>query len=131
MIISFYLSVVLVLIIIICLFIFKKWRNILWLLLIVLLIILGYLFFINQFASAVKEKCELHREWNIDNYYIIEKQCIGFSGPNYFPVYLYQNGKEIGQSFIDDSSCVVQFVNQKGDTIEFDICERIIRRQGR
>ena len=88
---------------------------------------LGYLFFINLFASAVKEKCELRREWKIENYYLIEKQCIGYSGPNYFPIYLYQNGKEIGQSLIEDSSCVVQFANEKGDTLEFDICEGILK----
>jgi hypothetical protein len=86
------------------------------------------MYFINQFASGVREKCEVHREWNIENYYIIEKKCIGFSGPTYSSVYLYENGKEIDQSLIIDSPCVFKFLNQRNDTLEFDICKRTLKR---
>ena len=127
MIILYYLAILLSLIITIRLIILKKWRILLWFLVIATLINLGYLFFINLFASAVKEKCELRREWKIENYCLIEKQCIGFSGPNYSPIYLYKNGKEIDQSLIKDSTCVVQFTNERGDTLEFDICEGILK----
>jgi energy-coupling factor transporter transmembrane protein EcfT len=124
----YYIAIGLVLVTIIILIIYKKWRTLLSFLGIILVIVFGSILIIYHFASAIKDKCEIHREWKIDNYYIVEKQCIGFSGPNFFPVYLYKDGKEIDKSFIMDSSCIVQFVNNKKDTLEFDICEKILKK---
>lgn len=95
--------------------------------LVILTIAGGYLYL--QFVSvAFGEKCEDNRVWKIEGYQIIEKKCIGFAGPYYYPVSLYKDGEEIGQIlFTPDSTCLVEFVLTPADTLIFDVCENKLR----
>ncbi len=87
-------------------------------------VIMGWYLFIYIVSEAFGPKCEENRVWKIENYEIVEKRCIGFAGPYYYPVYLYEGNKEIDRLlFIEDSSCIVNFTTEAGDTLKFDICE--------
>ena len=107
----------------------RKWKALLWILgCSILLIIAGWYLFLHTVSEAFGAKCEDNRKWKIEEYVIIEKQCIGFAGPLYYPVYLFKDNKEIDKLlFINDSTCLVNFITDKGDTLTFDICEKKLK----
>ena len=104
----------------------RKWKTLIWTLIILFIVIItGWFLFLNIISKAFGSKCEENRVWTVENYMIIEKKCIGFAGPSYYPVYLYKDGKEIDQLiFIKDSACILEFKSSSGDTLTFDICEK-------
>ncbi|MEN0007983.1 hypothetical protein [Flavobacterium nitrogenifigens] len=78
-------------------------------------------------CGTFKQECNIIKIWKIDNYEIVEKSCIGFAGPHYYPIYLYKDKKEIDY-VIKKDSCIVMFNNQ-GKELQFDLCDRkIIKR---
>jgi hypothetical protein len=103
----------------------KKWKTLLWTVVsIFILVIVGWFLFLHIVSEAFGEKCEKNREWKIENYVIVEKKCIGFAGPYYYPVYLYEDNVKLDQLlYINDSLCLVKFKPKESDTLTFDICE--------
>lgn len=89
----------------------------------------GWYIFLHFISVAFREKCDIHRVWKIENYEIIEKECIGFAGPYYYPVNLYKDQKEIGRAvYISDTTCIVKFISKKGDILRFDICNMNLKK---
>lgn len=106
----------------------RKWR---YLLLTVgsllFLTLIGRYIFLNILAEPFGTECETNRKWKIEQYEIVEKRCIGFAGPHYYPVYLYKDNKKIDQlTLILDSTCLVKFNPEGLETLTFDICENKI-----
>ena len=103
----------------------RKWKALLWTVgCLIVLIVAGWYLFLNIFSEAFGTECENNRIWEIEQYEIVEKSCIGFAGPHYYPVYLYKDKKKIDQlTFIPDSTCVIKFKPESGDTLIFNICE--------
>lgn len=103
----------------------RKWKALLWTVgsLVVLIMIGGY-FFLKILSEAFGTECEINRKWKIEKYEIVEKKCIGFAGPHYYPVYLYKDNKIIDQlTFIPDSTCLIKFKPEGINTLTFNICE--------
>jgi|SRR5690554_2374356 hypothetical protein len=95
-----------------------------------ILAIIGLLiwFLLMTFLRSVGEKCEENRTWKIENYKIVEKRCLGFAGPYHYPIYLYENGKEIAFiTFWEESKCVIEFKTYSEKILSFDICEKQIK----
>lgn len=85
-------------------------------------------FLLLTFMKSVGEVCEDNRIWKIKSYKIVEKKCLGFSGPNHYPIYLYENGKEI--AFLNvwqDSNCIIEFKTNSGKILRFNVCEKQIK----
>jgi hypothetical protein len=79
-------------------------------------------------SEALGPECNNNRTWRIDQYEIIEKNCVGFAGPHYYPVYLYNEKKKIDElPFIPDSTCIIKFIPQTDDTITFNICKEVFK----
>lgn len=114
-----------ILILIVWMIIKRKWKALLWTVgsLVVLIMIGGY-FFLKILSEAFGTECEINRKWKIEKYEIVEKKCIGFAGPHYYPVYLYKDNKIIDQlTFIPDSTCLIKFKPEGINTLTFNICE--------
>lgn len=123
-----YFIVIPILTLIIWLVIRRKWKALLWTTgsLIVLIIVRWYIFLC--FASAAfQNECENKKIWKIEGYEIVEKRCIGFAGPPWYPVYLYYDDTEIDYVNYKKDSCIVKFTNQTGDTLQFDLCDKKMR----
>ncbi len=123
--IELYILLTLILVLLVMLGLRKKWKALLWSTAFILIIgITGCILFVYIFSEAFGAKCEDNRVWKIENYRIIEKQCIGFAGPYYNRVSLYENNKRIeGHSYMNDSSCIIKFKPDLTDTLIFDICD--------
>ena len=118
---SFALLSILVLIFFLWLIRERKWKA---LLIIIVLLVVSVLFFFYQMSQAFRMKCDNHRTWTIEGYEIIEKRCLGFAGPPFYPVHLYKNGEHIDEiGFLFDSTCVIQYIPENGDTLTFNVCE--------
>lgn len=87
----------------------------------------GWKIFVNIFSMSFSRKCEVTNTWEIENYNIEEKRCIGFAGPPFYPIYLYKKGIEIDYINHKSDSCIVQFTNEKGYTLEFDLCSEKLK----
>lgn len=126
-----YFLLTLVIALIIWLGLRRKWKTLLWTVVsLIVVVIAGWYLFLHIVSEAFGAKCEDNRVWKIENYVIIEKKCIGFAGPHYYPVYLFEDSKEIDYLlFINDSTCVLQFKPDGGDTLTFDICEMKLKRK--
>ena len=122
---TFYILLTVILVIIVWFVLQRKWTALLWTMAILVVIVIAGWFLFFRFASeAFGAKCENNRVWKIENYVIIEKKCIGFAGPTYYSTYLYKDDEEIdGRAFINDSTCMVRFKPDAGDTLTFDICK--------
>ena len=120
------------LILIIYLYVTKRIKKIIFItaLSLIIVTIAGCYYFLDVFSSALKENCDDNRVWKIEMYEIIEKKCLGFSGPYHYPVYLYKNKIKIDNiSYLSDS-CIVKFKSEIGDTLSFDLCDQtLIRRE--
>jgi 4-amino-4-deoxy-L-arabinose transferase-like glycosyltransferase len=123
--IELYILLILLFALIVWLIVRKKWKTLLWTVVsTIILVIAGWYLFLHIVSEAFGAKCEKNREWEIENYVIVEKKCIGFAGPYYYPVYLYEDNVELDQLlFINDSTCVVKFKPDERDTLTFDICD--------
>lgn len=123
--IALYILLPTVIILIIWLVLRKKWKALLWTVIgLIVIAIAGWFFLLHIVSEAFGEKCENNRVWKIENHVLVEKKCIGFAGPHYYPVYLYKDNKEIDHSFfVNDSTCMIKFKPDVGDTLTFNICE--------
>ena len=126
------LSIIVILVIVVSTWLgmHKRWKTLIGVIASFMIIFIAAWFFsLRIISKAFVAKCEINREWKIENYQIVERQCIGFSGPYYYPVYLYEDNKEIDRlSYLDDSTCNVQFISKDGDTLRFNICEMVVTR---
>lgn len=101
----------------------KGIRTVLWILaLIVLIGVVGWQVFTYTIGAIGTPKCSNHRVWKVGEYDIVEKQCLGFAGPYYYPVYLYKGGVEIGMIAYLEDSCEARFAVGVRDTLAFDLC---------
>jgi len=90
----------------------------------------GWNILLHFVSAASREKCDTNKVWEIENYKIIEKQCIGFAGPYFYPVHLYKNNTEIDQIAYKSDSCIVEFSDKDGKTLRFDLCSnRMVRNE--
>jgi|GEM_PF-6998478 len=107
----------------------KKWKALFWTVGCLAILIAAGLYFLFYSVSATLEpECDNNRIWEIEGYRIVEKKCIGFAGPPYHPVYLYDGSKRIDElTFIPDSTCVIEFKSQLAETLTFDICEKKLK----
>lgn len=125
-----YFIIILILTLIIWLVVRKKWKAVLWTLgSLIVLAIAGWYLFLWFVSAAFQNKCETERTWKIEDYEIVEKRCIGFAGPPWYPIYLYQDNKEIDYVNSTSDSCLVKFTNELGDTLEFDLCDEELKRK--
>tara|TARA_R110001592_G_scaffold9723_1_gene51432 strand:+ start:2508 stop:2900 length:393 start_codon:yes stop_codon:yes gene_type:complete len=112
-----------ILILIIWLIVRKKWKKlILTIVGLTTLIILGWYLFLGLIA-AFKNNCEITGKWEIGEYEIIKQSCIGFAGPPWNEVYLYQDNKIVDKILNKSDSCIVKFQNSTGDSLQFDLCD--------
>ena len=114
-----------ILILLVWMLIKRKWKALLWTVgSLVVLIVAGWYAFLYILGQAFGTDCKIHRKWTVGQYEIVEKQCIGFAGPHYYPVYLYKDNKIIDQlTNIPDSTCLIKFKQEGIDTLTFNICE--------
>ena len=71
---------------------------------IVLICVFGWLIFTYTIGAMGTPTCSNHRVWKVGEYDIVEKQCLGFAGPHYYPVYLFKGGVEISMiTYLEDS----------------------------
>ncbi len=107
----------------------KRWKALLWTVgSLIVLIVAGWYLFLHIVSEAFGAKCEDNQIWEIEEYVIIEKKCIGFAGPYYYPVYLYKDNKKVDDLlFIEDSACIIHFTPDLEDTLTFDICEKKLK----
>ena len=83
----------------------------------------SYLFLLRK---AFGTKCQPKMSWTIENYKIIEESCIGWAGPPWYPMELYQDGDFIDRINFREDSCLVSFVDTNQDTLMFDLCDKKI-----
>jgi hypothetical protein len=76
-----------------------------------------------------KEQCVVVDTWKIEDYEIIKKQCLGFAGPPYYPVYLFKDETKIDWVNYMTDSCIVKFKGLDGDSLEFDLCSNRLERK--
>lgn len=78
-------------------------------------------------------RCEFKSTWRIQGYEIVEKQCIGFAGPPYYPLYLYKNKNKNQIDYVNykDDSCTVKFIEKNEDTLYFNLCTKILIRKAK
>lgn len=121
-----YLILIPALILIVWMILKKKWKALIWTIgSLVFIMMLGYYFVSIFLSTAFEPECEVIRKWEIKNYEIVEKRCIGFAGPHYYPVYLYKDNEIIDKlSSIPDSTCILKFNSKNGDTLTFNICDK-------
>jgi len=107
----------------------RKWKALLRTVVsLIIFIVIGWYFLLYIVSEAFGSKCENNRIWEIEEYQIIEKKCIGFSGSYFYPVYLYKDSEIIDKIiFIQDSSCLIKFKPEIGDLVTFDICEKKLK----
>mgnify|MGYP001000835984 FL=1 len=107
----------------------KGIRTVLWVLVSIVLIgVVGWKIFTYTIGAMGTPKCSNHRVWKVGEYDIVEKQCLGFAGPHYYPVYLFKGGVEISMITYLEDSCEAMFVVGVGDTLVFDLCaNRIVK----
>ena len=89
----------------------------------------GWQVFKSVISSMTKEECVVVETWQVENYDIIKKQCIGFAGPPYYPLYLYQADTKIDRVNVMTDSCIVKFKGLEGDSLTFDICKNKLERK--
>jgi hypothetical protein len=107
----------------------RKWKALLWSIgCLIVLIVTGWYLLLHIVSEVFEPECDNNRVWEINQYKIIEKKCIGFAGPHYYPVFLYKDKEKIDKlTFIPDSTCVIKFKPDTGDTLIFDICEKKLK----
>lgn len=98
-----------------------------WLLVIGAVVLIAGWYALPLFEEAFGAKCSIHRKWEIEGYVIVEKRCIGWAGPPYFPVSLYEQGKEVDQAIMSDP-CRFRFATDRGDSLKFNICDMSMER---
>lgn len=119
-----YFIIIPILILIIWLVVRKKWKALLWTVgCLIVLAIAGWYLFLWFVSAAFQIECETESTWKIEDYKIVQKRCIGFVGPPWYPMYLYHKNKEIDHVNYKEDSCNVKFTNQIGDTLQFDLCD--------
>ncbi|MCY2686789.1 hypothetical protein [Salinimicrobium sp. TH3] len=119
-----YFIIIPILIFIIWLVVRKKWKALLWTVASLTVVgIAGWYLFLSFVSAAFQEKCETVKIWEIEGYEIREKSCIGFAGPPWSPIYLYQKDTEIDYVNYKTDSCLVEFTTEIGNTLQFDLCE--------
>ena len=120
------LIVIPILILIISMIIKRKWKALFSTIgSLLVLVVVGWYLLLHVVSEVFGLECDNNRKWEIGEYEIIEKKCIGFAGPHYYPVYLYRDGERIDQlTFIPDSTCIIKFKPDTGDTLTFDICKK-------
>jgi hypothetical protein len=91
--------------------------------------IIGWKILLHPFLESVETTCHPVETWTIDNYKIVEEQCIGFAGPPWHSLYLYKDDIEIDYVNSKSDSCIVKFRNQDGDTLRFDLCMKKMMRK--
>ena len=68
-------------------------------------------------------KCEDVQEWKIENYKIVESRCLGYAGPPYYPLAVYDGGKSLGNTGFRKDDCTITFQATDDLYIIFDICK--------
>ena len=125
-----YFIVIPILILIIWLVVRKKWKALLWTSgSLIVLAVVGWYLLLWLVSAAFQNKCEVEKIWKIEDYEIIEKRCIGFAGPPWYPIYLYRDDIEIDYVNYKKNSCIVNFTNQIGDTLQFDLCNEKMKKK--
>lgn len=79
-------------------------------------------------CSAFRQECKEEKVWEIENYKIIKKRCIGLAGPPFYPVYLYKDNVEIDHKTFQSNSCIMNFNDSDDKIIQFDLCTNEIIR---
>lgn len=83
----------------------------------------GYLL-LNLLGKAFGAKCTEEENWNIEGFTIIHKRCIGFAGPHYDHIELFDKDDFIASgSRLNENNCLIQFKGARGDSLLFDVCE--------
>jgi hypothetical protein len=67
-------------------------------------------------------ECKYNRQWDIEQYHIVEANCIGPVGPRYYPVSLYKGKKLIKGQGYKSNDCSVEFQPSNDLFLSFDIC---------
>lgn len=80
-------------------------------------------FFLRKLGEAYKSECDTIHEWKIEGYTIVERRCIGWAGPPYYPSFLYKNGELIDQGVVGRDSCIFRFKINEKDILEFNVCD--------
>ncbi len=102
----------------------RKWKSILILCSALLVVVVGAWYYMTQvFIPAFGVQCEIQQKWQIENYHLIKRRCIGFAGPSYDVVDLMQGDHLIAKVFeADESVCRITFITESKDSLHFDIC---------
>lgn len=128
--ITLYLFIISYLVLILWLIYRKRWKVLLWVTGIFVIFVLAPLFlYYYLFLKNLGTECFDNQIWEIEEYQIIEKRCVGFAGPQFYSVYLYKNDEKIYefQGSILDSVCVIEFKPESGKKLIFDICEKKLK----
>ena len=73
-------------------------------------------------GEAFGTKCEKSRSWIVREYRIQEYQCLGWVGPQYYPLDLYRDGKRISQNGYRVDSCTMRFIFRNNNFLELNHC---------
>jgi hypothetical protein len=89
--------------------------------LLVLVVAGGYIA-LRIFGEAFGTDCELSSSWTISKYKIQEYKCLGWAGPNYYPLDLYRDDKKISEGGYKIDSCTIRFIPANDVYLKFNIC---------
>ena len=90
---------------------------------IVLILICGY-FALTIIGGAFGSECEKSNSWIVGQYEIQEYKCLGWAGPNYYPLELFKNGEKITRNGLKLDSCRIHFVPRNDLYLKLNICNK-------
>ncbi len=76
------------------------------------------------FEEAFGTDCEESNRWTVESYEIQEYRCLGWAGPYYYSLYLYEHGKEIAGNGHKLDSCTIRFIPRKDLYLKFNTCSK-------
>ena len=88
--------------------------------------LIGGYYFLKKLGESFGSECELTNEWTFQEYQIKEYRCIGWAGPPWYPMDIYQNGKKIASDVIRKDSCLIRFRKNKQLYVDLNTCENSV-----
>ena len=81
---------------------------------------------IGTFGEAFGTDCEKTQNWAVGNYLVQEYECIGYVGPQFYPIDLFRNGERIDEYIFKVDSCTLNSQPKKDLFLKIDICNQKI-----
>ncbi len=90
--------------------------------------LIGTYIFFNLFGKAFGSECSYTNEWNVQEYTIKEKKCLGWAGPHFYRVDLFKNDRKVDTDRFKTDSCQFVFYPRERIKLVLDICEKKVEK---